>query len=577
MSATATAAPPPAAPPPPAGHRDGRRAVAALARVEGRRLVRHPATLTGLALSCFLVLMFQDVETMVLHRDVWMVQAAASPLIGGALIAAHLAAGRAARHGTDALFETLRAGRGRRTTAILIGGTAPAALSVVWASAALALLRAQGAIWAPEPADLLAIPALCLLAVGLGVALGRFVPTAVAGPMALVGVGVVELVVATRSGTWQRLALLSDWGPRFGGAPEVWPQAPWVHLAYVLAMTGLIAAVALARTGRRRARMVGASGLAVVTFLSGAALTRPVPEPTAERLARLVLEPERLSTVCEPAGTATICTPPAYTAWIDRWQPVVARILEMVPPAARPPDLRVEVGALSWDVPEPVGDVIEQRLGRHGPHRWPGSPPGTVRLGTRFYGAGARAVIATAVAREVVGLGGEVESHVADAVGGGMRAPCSARGQAREAVALYLAAVASPRLEGWLRGSLGNGSNYLDLRPTRDGGFSHSPDLWLEDGYFDPRTEIRWSRTGGLVALQLLDAPDQATVRERLADRWQHWTAAETGLEELTGAFALPGPPSVDELLRDAGVGDAQRELAAQSLTVGDGPVAPCP
>jgi hypothetical protein len=71
--------------------------------------------------------------------------------------------------------------------------------------------------------------------------------------------------------------------------------------------------------------------------------------------------------------------------------------------------------------------------------------------------------------------------------------------------------------------------------------------------------------------------PPRATVRQRLTDRWQHWTAAETGLEQLTDAFALPGPPSMEELLRDAGLAGAQRELAARSLMVGDGPVAPCP
>ncbi len=257
-----------AAPPSPA------RAVATLARVEGRRLVTHPAIIVALALALVQSLPFIfSSDSTAEHNVGWLVQVSALFVSFAALLAVNLLASQSRRDGSEELFLATPMSLARRTIAWALAGA--------WAMGTVALLvligdlaiRAAGKGAATDTGrvlfpmfDLVQGPLLAGLFVLIGIAVARKLPKTVAGPLALVVLFVAGNYVLNAEGnpTWLRL---TPFGPTFlddGGALQA------LHVLYLVALGGVFLALALYRPGRSaKAGAWLAGGLSIAT-VSGA-------------------------------------------------------------------------------------------------------------------------------------------------------------------------------------------------------------------------------------------------------------------------------------------------------------------
>ena len=322
------------------------RVVTAIMRVEGRRLIRHPAVITGVILSLLWLRMYLRSWVPVLHRDDIGTAPALFPLAAMTLVAANLAALRSRNDSTDELYTGVPVSRQSRTVAHI--------LSVAWPAALAAALVGGWLVWTtfvldgvgrPSPAELATGPLLVLNAGFLGVALARWVPVRQAAFLAVVGLAAAQIVMAGPSGTTR---LLAPWTPPagddlflMGDLPrEIMVRRPGVHLAYLAALGCLVAVVALIRQGRR-----GWSVAAVGTTLAlvGGTAWAQVRPPSRSEIASVVnvLEhPDRIQD-CEARGNVRYCAYPAYTALVDRWAGVVDGALAPAPDHVRARALEV--------------------------------------------------------------------------------------------------------------------------------------------------------------------------------------------------------------------------------------------
>jgi hypothetical protein len=199
--------------------RDAGTATRALARVEARRLLVHPAVLT---MCGVLVLFFwmQPLVTGSVHRFPVLHQFDAEQhiamlLLGvGVMIAANLAVLRSHRHNADVFFTVTVLPPWRRTLAHLLALLPVTAVAGIIELAGFALLAVQsGAVGRPDPLILAAGPLLVTLFGACGVLLARLIRSAVVAPLA-VALVVFFWLSASHDRLPYRLAKLS---PTFTG------------------------------------------------------------------------------------------------------------------------------------------------------------------------------------------------------------------------------------------------------------------------------------------------------------------------------------------------------------------------
>ncbi|MCW6007944.1 hypothetical protein K1W54_25875, partial [Micromonospora sp. CPCC 205371] len=334
---------------------DPRGAMLALARVESRRLLRHPVTIVGLLL--FLAPMVYQWASgganrfPVLHDEDWSKQFIGLLTLGGAaLVAANLAALRAHRHGTTAQYGVLVLPDAWRTGAFLLAVVPFAgvvALLVVVRIGLLALL--PGAAGSPNPAELAAFPAMVLLLGALGVLLARVIRTAVVAPLVLLGLvvftfaGVLRPVAAMRYLPW--LMPVSVEEPLMPYPIDMMARPAGRHLAYLAGLVVIVVVAALAVTGARgrRLTLAGAAGLAVAV-LAGSAQYLPASDAVKKSRVEAVERPAGMQT-CRTIDQVTYCAFDDFAPWIDGWDTVVRGVLRAVPDqeARRPLAVRQRV------------------------------------------------------------------------------------------------------------------------------------------------------------------------------------------------------------------------------------------
>jgi hypothetical protein len=133
----------------------------ALAVVESRRLLRHPAVLAAAALGAVLLWSSGRHIVPVLSRSDIATQIPVAPLAAAALLATNLAALRAHRDGADDLYGATRLSLAWRTLAHLLSVLALVALGGTLVGADLAWLAGvPGRSGTSNPAELATGPAL---------------------------------------------------------------------------------------------------------------------------------------------------------------------------------------------------------------------------------------------------------------------------------------------------------------------------------------------------------------------------------------------------------------------------------
>jgi hypothetical protein len=301
-----------------AGPRPGpaARLVWELAGAEGRRLLRHPAflSLLGLALLVLGGAAFGEEVADVLNRDDVDVSLMLTLVAWGTLLATNLAALRGRRDRAGELYDTLPAPAASRTLGQVLATLAvlPVALALLagwWVSAELNDPTAT--VGTPRLAELAVGPLLILGGGATGALIARWLPTVLAGPVAVVVTVVLQSNLGHQDPELRWLHFVADQPSVLDPWLEV-RHAGW-HAVYLLGLVVLAGTLAVRRHGfPRRLTAVAAAAVAVV-LVSGWVQTRP---PTGAEVAAVVdrLERPEAHQVCERRAGVRYCASPPPTA-----------------------------------------------------------------------------------------------------------------------------------------------------------------------------------------------------------------------------------------------------------------------
>lgn len=515
-------APGPAAGPPAVRPRPSpSRVAAALSRVEAREMATSPWYGLGLGflIMIFLMLVVFSPDDNASHwtEMVDMAPWLAHPLVGMMVVAAHRGMTRARRDGADELFDTCPVAPTTRTWGALGAAWVPvltliAFCAVLGTAVAVRSPNLYGTPGTDAAAQLLAAFALGLGGVVLGVALGRWVPFALAPAVAVIAVGFVSLKLATVGDPgWNPLQQLSTFPPLSDDPPVFRDPPAWSHLAWILALTGAVLLVALARHRRDRAVAVLAVSACLLLTATGLAATRAMPATSAARIAARIADPAPHQ-ACLPAGSIRVCTFADHEELGRRVVDELIPVAAMLPEAALPLTLRQRYPGTVDDLPPEVA----RRL----PDGVPPRPADEVAVG---FSASPEALREPGflVALHALGLPQEPDPD---------NRPLVIAGQARGVVGLWLATrglrpvAARERISGRTARDLGN------REPDAfDRGYAWS-------GCTSP---VVWSAQD-LRAARALSALPEATVRAAVHEGWDRWRDPATGTDELLAAVGVP-------------------------------------
>ncbi|MFR9796324.1 hypothetical protein ACL02U_10530 [Streptomyces sp. MS06] len=502
-----------------------RAAILALARVEARRLLMHPAVLAGFALFVGPWL-YQSVtgdrghRYPVLQDASWSSQLLLLLPAAGVAIAASLGALREHRHGVTEQFGVQVLTPGARTAAHLLALAPPVLVAAFLSAARIGYLAAQpGAAGSVRFAELGAAPLCVLLAGAVGVLAARLSTSPVTAPLAVVGLAVFTLAAAVNStSNWRWLAPVTVEPETAAPLPmaALWRPAGW-HLLWLAGVAAVLSGSALRRAGARgwwfRGTVVcGASGalLAASMQLGG------VPSQVAHQRAELTLHPAATQS-CEEHGRVTYCAFPGFQAWIPAWGQVASGVLAQVPTqvageryAVRQRIMWTASGDGSSVVPPFATWRKEDAAAR---------TAGAVTVGT-LWGDGSSA--GDTASDEVAGFATRFAYRVVSGVPAeGERITLLCR--SRAAVTLWLAGQSTPGSRQALRSSVSRSSGGLAF-----------PLLGSASGLaFQARSEQ--------LALSLLDRPSNE-VGARLRANWALLTSPETSVDEAARLLGVPAP-----------------------------------
>ena len=241
------------------------------------RLLRHPLTLAGFALTAVVMTTFSRNSA----RDAFSTVSSVPIFYFGvfAFFAANLVASRERRAHSDELLAPVPTSDQRRTAAMLAATVAPAAVvAVLVVTAHVLQLTAHRYQVVPGVWHMSQAP-VCVLGAGLlGVAVARWLPVRGASFVVMVALIVWNVWASNRTGDYHSLGLYVDWpvwgvGSRFAG---LYPGSPVWHVGYLLALCGLAAVAAMIPgAGKHRHVYIGV-GL-VLAVLVGVCGTAQLP------------------------------------------------------------------------------------------------------------------------------------------------------------------------------------------------------------------------------------------------------------------------------------------------------------
>ncbi len=550
------------------------RLVMVLGRAEAGRLCRDPLVLAGLLVSAASIWWTNRSQVPVWWQADVGIGAALLVTAGCVLVVAQLAATRACRDGMSALYESYPSSPSVRTGGLLAGLAGPALLAAVVTGLAVAWFDSQGAAGTPRPAVLAGAVLLVGLGGALGVAIGGWLRHPLASLLVVLVLGFIEV------------GLVRDWGLLFTG-PVGWlfpwrfdnyllssmpgvlvPDPPGTHVYELAGLTVLLATVALLPVARRRAALAlaAAAGLAVAGW-SGWTQDRQVPMTAVRAIVSASTHPAAQEE-CLDRARVRYCYYPAFTSWVSRWSLAVDGVLALVPVRpGRPLTVRQVVDGNPIVPPlAAYNSRLNQQLNNYeqeeqaNPALIPGSaaPPVYTDLS---WGQGAAVAsyqlnLATQVAWWVTGLPTterDVNYPISPAGTAEALVQCLPVGQAREAIAIWLAASATPAtraaamagLQGL--GTLGAGS---PVKVGRSWVATYGGTLAPSYAGYQPR--VQFTMQGGALARVMLALPT-SRVEGVLAPGWGRWLSPASTDAQLAAALHLRLPPSPRVTTADLG------------------------
>lgn len=235
-----------------------------LARIEGRRLVIHPASLAGFgiaALGCAIVADGSRSDTRGLTDHGWVIYSAFALLADLVMVAANRIATRDRRYGLTEQHDAVPTTPTRRDAGVLVGLVAPLGVTLVALSLVIAYASSRAPVPGTEVAVLLSVLPLMLTLGALGVAVARWAPSPFVAPA--LALGLYFWVPSDPQTPWQALMPLN---PGDDARTVGW------HAVYLLGLAVLFAALAGARSHPRVGAVVGALIGAAVTSAAAVVL-----------------------------------------------------------------------------------------------------------------------------------------------------------------------------------------------------------------------------------------------------------------------------------------------------------------
>jgi hypothetical protein len=530
------------------------RTVLGLATVEASLLARSLPVLAGLAAGGAVVWSLIGRAEPLWWNVGWRIGFGQLILAMTVLAAAQLAAGRARRNAMADLYASFPATAGTRTLAHLaaLAGAAPASLLLIGAAAVVVRLR--GAIGGPG----IAVPTgglLLVIAAGAaGVALGTRFPHPLAGML-----GALALFLSSGQShlPWAAGVWLFPWesfsdqlnilpGPLAGYPPA---GAHAAELAGLAVLAGIAALAVTVRRARARAGLA-AAGIATmaVICLAGAVQLRPVPAAGLNHLVTEVADPASVQP-CTTASQVRYCLYPGFGSLLASLEAPVDGVLAHLP--ARPAQPLTIRQVVTLSLPDPAlthghpEREVSQWIARV--QRAPGlanaAPASAVYLPVGAWPAAggqladAHFDLALATAEWAVRLPG-----TSGAVSGNERfMQCVPLDQAREAVAIWLAILATHPPASELQDGLGAGRGISAalVRGTLVRTWDYPG---IADGsVLPPGGGAQVTAAGYLLASAMTSLPEQK-VRRVLTDTWGSWLNWHTTDAQLAAALGIPMP-----------------------------------
>lgn len=511
-----------------------------LARVETRRFLRHPAFISGVVITPWMLSMANsDVDS---WRDAsGSIALALVPLGWLTIVAAHLLATRPSRTGTDTLLASLPTPQPVRTVGLLATASAAVLVATVVAVAYVVYLQNQsapitGAVeWTEVGAGLLIVAG----SVAVGVAVGRFFPHPAFGVLGAVACAFIQMrFFEITSWPWYQ----SEASPyRFLGflatptsvdpALEIRP-AGW-HLVYLFALVVFMAGVALARDGLRRPIAALLSAALMTTAVAAWAQTRPATNAQVTRMVAYLHDPQARQQ-CETDGPARYCWFANERSLIAGRKQRVEAVLALLPVPAKADTRRLEVTSRPPTVtgnsacaPQPYGAGLVPAVARRmDPERvWPAD--GAVHPGTDRFPCGGRSVnglfLAVQTGAWAVGL---------PASPSGRDERCVADRQARSVVALWLGAAASP-----------GGARNLDQIVSEES----TGHLRFADWNDPPMWGMTFAKADAVMARSILELP-RGDVSKALEENWAAIVSPSTSASALASILGVGVPAAAEPL-----------------------------
>ncbi len=536
------------------------RTVLGLARVEASLLARSMLVLAGMVAGGVVIWILIQWPEPLWWNVAWRIGFGQLVLGMAVLVAAQLAAGRARRDAMADLYSSFPATPGTRTVAHLVGlaGAAPASLLLIAATAAV--VEARSAVGSPSIAVLAGGVVLVIAAGAAGVAIGTRFPHPLAG---VLGALVLLLSSGTShtaggSGIWllpwewtqDQLAWLP--GPLAGYPPA---GAHVLELAGLAVLAAIVALIVTAGRARVRGGLATAGILAVaVICLAGALQLRPIPTAELNHLVKEAADPASVQG-CTTANSVRYCLYPGFGRQLPALQAPVDGVLARLPARpGQPLTVRQVVSPFLFD-----STITHGHPGRQ-VSRWtaqlqraPGNTAtaSTINLQVGSWPAAggrladARFDVALAAAEWAVRLPPQAIGSVNAAV----FVPCVPVDQAREAIAIWLAILATRPPAGELQAGLGGLAGSTGTQGVEVGNSFVA--VWNYPGegasYVTPSGVPQTTAAGYLLASAMVSLPEQKVshVLKDAWDRWLNWHTTDTQLAAALGIRmpSVPRPP----------------------------------
>jgi hypothetical protein len=531
-------------------------AVLSLARVEALTLVRSPLVLGGMCAGAVVVWVRFGPAEPVWWNAAWQIGEGQLVLAMAVLIAAQQAAGRARRDGLHDLYASFPATAGTRAIAQLAGlaGALPASLLLIAAAAAVAQWR--GAIGVPSIAVLAGGVLLVLVAGAVGTAVGIRFPHPLAGVLA----AIVLFVPIEQNNLPGPVTMLFPWkislqlsvlpGPLAGFPPA---GAHAAELAGIAVAAGIAALAMTVRGARARSGLAAAAAAALAVIVAaGVVQLRPVPTAELNRLVAAAVRPAAVEQ-CTTASQVRYCLYPGFGRLRPSLEAPVSAVLSRLP--ARPGSQLTLSQVTSLYLPD---DTLTHGHSTQQVARWEAqlrTAPGNVGRAAVIYlpvgswpAGGSRLAdaqfdVALATAEWAV----RIPPQAIGSLAGEEFMACVPLNQAREAIAVWLAILATRPPAAELRSGLGGpgtGSGFAGV-----GVRNTIVTTWAYPGssasYVTPPSAPQTTAAGYLLARAMTSLPEHKVIRI-LSGEWMTWLNWHTTDAQLAGALGIraPRPPA---------------------------------